>query len=105
MNKSKCTIETDQTTPASESHANSWGLMEMSGNVFEWCKDDWDEDFYSKPEATRKNPVCESGSEFRVFRGGAFRYVARCARSAYRYFDSPGFRFPYLGFRAAKVIT
>jgi formylglycine-generating enzyme required for sulfatase activity len=62
---------------------NQFGLHDMHGNVWEWCEDDYDADFYSKPEATVPNPL-SVGSGDRVIRGGSFSGAAGDCRSAYR---------------------
>jgi predicted MPP superfamily phosphohydrolase len=62
------------------------GLEDMAGNCWEWC-----DDFYSEDKR-------EGGSP-RVVRGGAFWYVARDLRSAYRYWFRPGNRDQIFGFR------
>jgi len=78
---------------------NAWGLYDMHGNVWEWCRD-----FYDKPyggDATDPaGPV--SGSE-RVCRGGSWYYDARGCRSASRINYYPGGRSLNLGFRLALV--
>ena len=88
--------------PVGEKPANQFGLHDMHGNVIEWCRDVFDAGFYSKPESTRKNPVCESGSEYRVVRGGSWFYFAGYCRSAYRGRDHPSFRDGGLGFRPSR---
>ncbi len=68
---------------------NAFGLHDLHGNVWEWCADD--------------HP-CDAGS--RVVRGGSFAFdVAAIARSAFRNAFQPGFRFRFLGFRAAKGVS
>jgi formylglycine-generating enzyme required for sulfatase activity len=64
--------------------ANAFGLHEKHGNVWEWCLDVYDAQFYKKPEATKKDPKSEAGSGFRVLRGGSWYDIAGGCRSAYR---------------------
>ena len=60
--------------------ANSWGLYDMLGNVYEWCADVWVKGYTEKARAA----VAESASAHRVFRGGSWSDVARDVRAAYR---------------------
>jgi len=60
--------------------ANPWGLHDLHGNVWEWCKDRFDENFYKNSPTT--DPECTSGMG-RILRGGTWRADARACRSAY----------------------
>lgn len=70
-----------------------YGCEEMSGNVWEWCRTKWRENY--------KQPADDSleGEEVRVLRGGAFHADQGSVRCAYRGRDSPDDRHYYLGFR------
>jgi formylglycine-generating enzyme required for sulfatase activity len=84
-----------------ELEPNAFGLYDMHGNVYEWCEDAFG-GYETRPRAgdgLRHEPV---GDAARVFRGGSFRFVARLARSAYRYGDGPGVRWSSVGFRPAQ---
>jgi formylglycine-generating enzyme len=63
------------TAPVKSFPANGYGLYDMSGNVWEWCLDWYDPDYYTKPQPNT-NPVNTTkpgGSEpSRVTRGGSF---------------------------------
>ncbi|MCP4625680.1 MAG: formylglycine-generating enzyme family protein [bacterium] len=75
---------------------NAWGLFDMHGNVWEWCRD-WYKDSYASGDT--KDPTGpQSGSE-RVDRGGGWSSSASSCRSAFRNGRSPGYRGFYLGFR------
>jgi len=86
---------TGSTHQVGQLEANSWGLYDMSGNVFEWCWD-WYGSYESSPVTDPMGP--DSGSP-RVLRGGAWIYSYSSVRSARRYFYSPNNRRRYSGFR------
>ena len=80
---------------------NGFGLHNMHGNVREWCQDVYDREFYKKPEATQKTPVCTAGSEQRVYRGAGWKYALWFNRSASRDSFLPSDKARFLGFRPA----
>jgi formylglycine-generating enzyme required for sulfatase activity len=73
-----------RTHPVGEEAPNGFGLHDMAGNVWEWCEDVYDDAFYSRPEATMKDPLATAGSGFRVARGGGWHNDAQDCRSAMR---------------------
>ena len=82
---------------------NGFGLHDMHGNIYEWCEDLYDGSFYSTPEAAGLDPVCTSGSDRRVLRGGSFHFPnddARCANRSALPFSITRYRIYGLGFRA-----
>lgn len=80
--------------------ANPWGLYDMSGNVYEWTNDWYQQDLGSAASTDPTGPA--SGSE-RVMRGGAWYYNAHHARSANRERFKPNKRFTFVGFRCAQT--
>ena len=74
---------------------NAWGLYEMHGNVWEWCRDCYG--LYS-PETQFDPSGADTGSG-RVLRGGCWSSFARVVRSACRRGLDPGNRLYDLGFR------
>ena len=85
---------------------NELGLYDMSGNVWEWCADWYEEDYYQrcKDEGVVENPVNTVESTLRVLRGGGFFYGSVFCRSAHRYWASPDFRVNSLGFRLVLAL-
>lgn len=90
--------------PVGEKPANPFGLRDMHGNVWEWCEDDWS-DNYEQSQRAHPRAYKEAGVEARVYRGGSFANPARVARSAYRFDWLPEIRDFDIGFRPAKSIT
>jgi formylglycine-generating enzyme required for sulfatase activity len=71
--------------------ASPYGLLDMSGNVFEWTRSLWgkdvDELIYGYPYSEKmvEREDLKTGDDiWRVLRGGSFYHDARCARCAYR---------------------
>jgi formylglycine-generating enzyme required for sulfatase activity len=81
--------------------ANRLGIYDMHGNVWEWCQDCYDKDYYTS--SPTRDPLCLKGS-VRVVRGGSWYDSGPICRSAYRRRDSPGYRYDYLGVRLALVV-
>ncbi|MCQ2591748.1 MAG: SUMF1/EgtB/PvdO family nonheme iron enzyme [Treponema sp.] len=77
--------------------ANALGIYDMSGNVSEWCYDDW----YGNISADTDDAGASSG-DMRVYRGGDWSHNAYTASVSYREGRSPDFRFPTLGFRVCR---
>ena len=80
--------------------ANGYGLYDMAGNVYEWCADWWDPDYYSQSPA--KNPAGPDTGSSRLLRGGAWRNGARALRVANRLYDFPNNRDVNRGFRCVS---
>ena len=80
---------------------NAWGLYDMHGNVWEWCSDYYDENYYSKSPTS--DPENTAASSNRVFRGGSWDYYAVHCRSAFRSGCGPECRYILLGLRVLLV--
>ncbi len=91
-----------KTRPVGLKQPNGLGLCDMSGNVWEWCQDVFDENAYTAH--ARANPVVTGNGADRVIRGGSYsldEWSLRCARRYGFPADSTG---PGLGFRLVRDV-
>jgi formylglycine-generating enzyme required for sulfatase activity len=85
--------------------ANAWGLHDMHGNVYEWCRD-W---YHHKlpggtdPDLSVRGQTNRDGTFSRVRRGGAWCDDGQPCRSARRLRFEPERRSDHIGFRVVAV--
>jgi formylglycine-generating enzyme required for sulfatase activity/tRNA A-37 threonylcarbamoyl transferase component Bud32 len=90
----------EQTTPVGSFPANTWGLYDMHGNVWEWCQD-W---YGPYPTGEEKDPKGYEKGEARVLRGGSWIRNPRGCRSASRRRSAPSGRGGDYGCRVALCL-
>ena len=90
-----------ETHPVGRKRPNSFGLYDMHGNVWEWCRDRYDKNYYSRNIKTDPENT-QSGSEH-VLRGGSWNNYPWFCRSANRSRSYPVSTSGSIGFRVVIV--
>ena len=88
----------NQTKEVGQKQPNQLGIYDMSGNVFEWCEDEYDNSIYQKRIhlPVKKDPIASVSKNWlqqmglgrapsRVIRGGSYFNTARYCRVAFRF--------------------
>jgi len=81
----------EKTTPVGSFPPNNFGLYDMHGNVWEWCKDVWHENYQGAPNDGTAW-ITGGDNERRLLRGGSWYYAPSICRSANRDWGTPGSR-------------
>ena len=84
------------TAPVASFRPNAFGLYDVHGNVWEWCRDD----YLGYGFAVDAGTGARLGSSgLRAARGGSYRGSVNDVRSAFRFGSGPERAYPFLGFR------
>ena len=114
IDSSKANYGGNGTTPVGNYPANGYGLYDMADNVWEWCLDVYDSDFYTV--SPRLNPLAGGNiknivSNFtsirntRVLRGGSWDTLPPDRRVSNRGAGTSSFSNDNFGFRCARMVT
>jgi formylglycine-generating enzyme required for sulfatase activity/tRNA A-37 threonylcarbamoyl transferase component Bud32 len=95
------------THPVGQKNKNELGIYDMSGNVWEWCLDEWHKSYADKPENLKKQGnqawgglnVDDNDNRYCLLRGGSWDDYARLCRAAYRVRINARLQDCYIGFR------
>ena len=90
-----------ETKEVGQKHPNELGIYDMSGNIWEWCKDWYDEKYYEKCYKKNQvdNPQGPNSGMYYVVRGGRWNSPQICCRCTHRHCYYPGIRHRDFGFR------
>ena len=90
-----------KTTTVGKYPPNTFGLYDMHGNVWEWCQDDWHENYIDAPNDGSAGVTDEISRK--IIRGGSFGDDPITCRSVFRGNLARDYRNCNIGFRVVCI--
>jgi formylglycine-generating enzyme required for sulfatase activity len=102
IEKTQANFFSSDTTPVMSYPPNELGLYDMAGNVYEWCSDWYEYNYYEYSAQEPDFPKGPIQGVYRVLRGGCWRSLKEDLRCSKRHRNNPGAANGTYGFRCAK---
>jgi eukaryotic-like serine/threonine-protein kinase len=94
-----------KTTPVRSFPPNLFGLYDMHGNLWEWCLDEWADNYNGAPtDGSPRGNFSRDDNKSPVLRGGSWLTYPHYCRSASRPYQTPDIRLNSIGFRVVCEI-
>ncbi|MGE3953760.1 MAG: SUMF1/EgtB/PvdO family nonheme iron enzyme [Parachlamydiales bacterium] len=102
IEKSQANFFSSDTTAVKSYPPNGYDLYDMSGNVYEWCQDWYEYNYYDVSAQEPDNPMGPHQGVYRVLRGGCWKSLTEDLRTSHRHRNNPGTANSTYGFRCAR---
>ena len=104
IERTQANFFSSDTTAVKSYPPNQYGLYDMAGNVYEWCQDWYDFNYYETSQQEPENPKGPMQGVYRVLRGGCWKSLKEDMRCAHRHRNNPGTVNRTYGFRCAADV-
>ncbi|MEH2357485.1 caspase, EACC1-associated type [Nostoc sp.] len=92
----------EQTKDVGEFPANPFGLFDMHGNIWEWCQDEWHQNYNGAPK-DGSGWLVDNDNQNRLLRGGSWSSPPKYCRSVHRRYNARAYWYTRVGFRVVVV--
>ena len=102
IEKTQANFFSADTTPVMSYPPNGYGVYDMAGNVYEWCFDWYEYNYYDYSAQEPDFPKGPIQGVYRVLRGGCWKSLKEDLRCSKRHRNNPGAANGTYGFRCAQ---
>jgi formylglycine-generating enzyme required for sulfatase activity len=102
IEKTQANFFSSDTTAVMSYPPNGYGIYDMAGNVYEWCSDWYEYNYYEYSAQEPDFPKGPVQGVYRVLRGGCWKSLKEDLRCSKRHRNNPGAANGTYGFRCAQ---